>query len=67
MYKTKEFDIANKLYINITELQAITSLGRTTAAKIGKDAGAERRIGKRVLYSVDCIKSYMENLGREGA
>lgn len=63
MYKTKKFDTANKMYINITELQAMTSLGRTTATKLGKAAGAERRIGKRLLYSVERIKSYIEALG----
>jgi len=38
------------------------SCGRATARKIGEQAGARIEIGRRVLYSVDAVKKYLETL-----
>lgn len=62
MYKRTGQENSEPLYVDIQELQAMTSLGRNTAAAIGKAAGAERRVGRRIIYSVERVKAYIESL-----
>lgn len=65
MHKTQTQETENKLYVDITGLQAMLSIGKTSAMKIGKEAGAVTKVGKRVIYSVKRIEQYMDSL-REG-
>ena len=51
-----------KILVDIYELQEMLSCGMQTAAKIGQEADAVIRIGRRKLYKVDKIKAYIDQL-----
>ena len=65
MQKRNEIDLKNKITVDINELQTILSVGRNTASRIGEDAQAVVRIGRRKLYNVEKIKKYMEDQSNE--
>lgn len=44
------------------ELRAYVSLGRNNAMKLGKDIGAEVRIGRRVLWDRRKVDNYLNSL-----
>jgi hypothetical protein len=54
----------DKVTITTKELQAMLSSGRRTAVNIGTAAEAEVRIGKRLLWNVDKIKKYVNEISR---
>lgn len=56
-----------RMAVDLPELQAMLSCGRTTAVKIAKESGAGFKIGARRLYSVDRIRAYMDKLTEEEA
>ena len=58
MYKRNN-DMSGKLYVDITELAWLTSLGKNTAARIGEQAGAVVRVGRRKLYNVEAVCKYL--------
>ena len=60
MYKRNDIEVDNKISVDINELQGMLSVGRNTAFKIGEEAQAVIRIGKRKLYNVERIKEYMQ-------
>lgn len=60
MYKRNDIEVDNKISVDINELQGMLSVGRNTALKIGEEAQAVIRIGKRKLYNVERIKEYMQ-------
>lgn len=66
MRKTKSYEdvqISNRVAVNTDQLRAMLSCGRATAEKIGDAAGARIRIsGRRVLWSMDKIKEYLERM-----
>lgn len=62
MRKTKHSDAINRLAVDINELAAMLSCGKATARKIGESAGAKMKIGRRVLYSINKIENYIENV-----
>ena len=39
--------------------------GRSTAVKIGIEAGARMQIGRRVLYNVDAVRKYLNEIREE--
>ena len=47
--------------LGIKELQTYTGLGMNRAAELGKNAGAVRRYGRRVLYDRLKVDAYIEN------
>ena len=49
-------------YHGIKELRQYLNVGRDTAKRIAREAGAEIRIGSRVLYDREKIDEYMESL-----
>ncbi len=53
---------AEKILVDIHELQEMLSVGMQSAAAIGTEAGAVVRIGRRKLYRVDKIKAYIDQL-----
>ncbi len=59
-------DLSNKKYVDVNELREIISLGRNNCMKLGADAGAVIRIGKRTLYNIDKILDYMDNIAERG-
>lgn len=52
----------NKRYMDIHQLMKYTSLGRCTAANIGREAGAVIHVGRRVVFDKVAIDRYMETL-----
>lgn len=51
-------------YFGTEELCAFLSVGKSTARKIAKEAGAVRKIGRRVLFDKRDIVKYMDSLER---
>lgn len=62
MNKTKIRQTEYPLTVDIESLSAMLSCGYATARKIGEQAGAKVVIGRRVLYSVDRVRSYLDCL-----
>lgn len=62
MYKTNKKDIliSDQFTVNTETLAEKLDCGRTTAVKIGEEAGAKIQIGKRVLWSVNKIQEYLD-------
>lgn len=65
MRKTKNLETDCRLTVDINELAAMLSCGKTTARKIGETAGARVKVGRRVLYSVSKIENYIESISGE--
>ena len=53
---------SEELFAEFEGVAGMLSCGRATARKIGEQAGARITIGRRVLYSVDAVKKYLETL-----
>ena len=62
MNKRNVTETENKIAVDINELQIMLSVGRNTAIDIGEKAGAVIRIGRRKLYNVKKIESYMDQI-----
>lgn len=62
MNKTRTTNNEVPLTVDIEKLSAMLSCGHATARKIGEQAQARIVIGRRVLYSVDRIRRYLESL-----
>ena len=62
MRKRTERKQDNAVYVDAEGLAAIISCGRSTAIKLGKEAGARVQIGKSVRYSVEKVKAYLDGL-----
>ena len=56
----RETDI--KITVDIDGLAAMLSCGHATARKIAEQAGARIEIGRRVLYMVDKVYKYLDDL-----
>lgn len=62
MNKTKKNYSENRITVDAETLASMLNCGRATAAKIGIDSGARVQIGRRVLYKVDRIEKYLDQL-----
>ena len=62
MNKTAQRKSDQQITVDIEKLAGMLSCGRATARKIGEQAGARITIGRRILYSVDAVKKYLETL-----
>lgn len=63
MIKTAERDnTAPKIAVSIDTLAGMLDCGKPTARQIGAAAGARVQIGKRVLYTVDKVNAYLNDL-----
>lgn len=62
MNKTTQRKSDQQITVDVEKLAGMLSCGRATARKIGEQAGAKITIGRRVLYSVDAVKKYLETL-----
>lgn len=63
--KRKSYGIANARYVSLDGLREYTGLGRNVASQIGKQSGAERKIGKRVIYDLVAIDKYLESMNEK--
>ncbi|MGF7145354.1 hypothetical protein HNQ56_003795 [Anaerotaenia torta] len=52
----------NKLLVDTDELKLRLGCGRATAVRIGVNAGAKIRINRRVLWSMEIIKDYINSI-----
>ena len=63
MNKTKYTEGSEtKLTVDIIGLQKMLGVGKATARKVGEDAGASIKVGRRKIYHVEKIKKYLESL-----
>lgn len=62
MNKTIKRVTSTPLTVDTETLSGMLSCGLSTARKIGEQAGAKIVIGRRVLYSVEKIKNYLDCL-----
>lgn len=53
--------------LTIEQLQAYCGIGRNSAMKFGREAGAEIRIGRRVLFDRERIDKAIEKLAGPAA
>ena len=61
----RDKDRTSNLAVNADTLAGMLDCGRATAVKIGIDAGARIRIGRRTLYKVSIVNKYLEALSGE--
>lgn len=54
-----------KRMMSIAELADYISMGRTYAAQFGREAGARRQIGRRVLYDKKIIDAALDSMAAE--
>lgn len=52
-------DHATRLTVTTEELQALLSCGRKSAVDIGELAEAKIQLGRRVLWNVEKVKTYL--------
>lgn len=50
----------NPISVDTNGLQTILSCGRSTAVQIGLDAQARVMVGKRVLWNVSKVQTYLD-------
>ena len=55
----------NKRYADATEACFYFSLGRNSLMKLAKSAGAERRVGRRVLFDLHQIDKFLDGQQEE--
>lgn len=56
-------DIKEKRLLSTKEVQRYCGIGKNTARDWGREIGAERRIGRRVLYDKAIIDRALDNAG----
>lgn len=52
----------DKICVTTEGLQDLLDCGRATAVEIGRQAGARIEVGKRLLWNVSKVKSYIDRL-----
>lgn len=65
MNATKKFTEPNKfprITVSTDVLQQMLGCGRASAVNIGDQAGARMQIGRRVLWNVEKVKAYIDDL-----
>lgn len=66
MKKTNCKDTDNKIAVSTSGLSDLLGCGRDTAVKIGTEAHARIKIGRRVLWNVAKIQNYLDNMSETG-
>ena len=62
MNKTLFRESKEQITVDIEKLSAMLSCGHATARKIGEQSHAKITIGRRVLYSVERVRGYLDSL-----
>lgn len=64
MVKKKNYsiDASDRVTVGIDTLAALLDCGRATATKIGTDAGARIKVGRRVYFRMDKVNAYLDDL-----
>lgn len=60
--KSNMISISEKITVTTDELQELLSCGRDSAVQIGQTAGAKVQIGRRVLWNVEKIRRYVNDI-----
>lgn len=60
--KRQDLPLSSMVAVSADTLAGMLDCGRATAVKIGADAGARIQVGKRVLYSVEKVRCYLDSL-----
>lgn len=55
----------DKICVTTEGLQDLLDCGRVTAVQIGGQAGARIEVGKRLLWNVSKVQSYIDSLAEE--
>lgn len=63
--RTNENPLSDRITVSAETLAGMFDCGRATAVKIGEDAGARIKIGRRVLYNVSKIQKYLDSISEE--
>lgn len=63
MFRTATRSTKDTEYVTVSteRLAELLDCGKVTAKKIGEQANAKIQIGRRVLWSMDKVKKYLEN------
>ena len=61
----RSYDHQNKLTVNTSSLVSMLDCGRASAVRIGEEAGARIQIGKRVLWNVEKVRTYLNSCSTE--
>lgn len=62
MIKTNRKETEQKLAADVEELATMLGCGKAAARQIGQESGARFKIGRRTLYRVSAVESYIEKL-----
>lgn len=65
MNKRKQIDTASAdspLLVDTKALQGLTGCGRDCATRIGMEAEARVKIGRRVLWNVEKVRAYLNQI-----
>lgn len=58
----REMKPENKILVDTDELQQVLSSGRSTAVKIGTEAGARIKVGRRIFWNASKVKNYVNSV-----
>lgn len=53
---------ARPVCVSPKQLASLLGVGRNTADKVGREAGARIQIGGRVVYRLDTVEAYLDTL-----
>ena len=62
MRKAQFKSVDNPVMVDTNMLQSYLSCGRITAEKLGEEANAQVKLGKRVLWNIEKIKQYVNSI-----
>lgn len=62
MNKTKSYDEKEPIAVDIKKLASMLGCGHATARKIAEESHAVIRLNRRVLYSVDKVRTYLNSM-----
>lgn len=62
MNKTKSHNEKEPIAVDIKKLASMLGCGHATARKIAEEAHAVIRLNRRVLYSVEKVKKYIDTM-----
>lgn len=57
-----EISLYEKKTVNTATLMKILDCGKSTAIKIGNNAGAKVCIGRKLLWNMKLIQQYLDNI-----
>lgn len=66
MYKTNIKESNNNMAVGIDQLRNMLGVGKCTADKIGREAGAVIHMGRRKLFNVKKVQEYLDQKAEEG-